>query len=74
MKKDTSVAGAGQQQESFERSANRGQRGLLSELVPFLLQNKKWWLAPIMICLVLVGLVVVFAASSPIAPFIYTLF
>lgn len=74
MKKDLSVAASDQQQESFERSANRGQRGLLRELIPFLLQNKKWWLTPIILLLVLVGLMVVFAASSPVAPFIYTLF
>lgn len=74
MKKDTSVADSDQQQESFECSANQGQRGLLSELIPFFLQNKKWWLTPIILVLVLVSLLVVFAASSPVAPFIYTLF
>jgi hypothetical protein len=74
MKKDLRVAADDRQQESFERSASRGQRGLLSELIPYLLHNKKWWLTPIILLLVLVGLMVIFAASSPVAPFIYTLF
>lgn len=74
MKTDLPPVSDNQQLQSFERSASQGSRSLLGELVPFLLQNKKWWLAPIMLLLVLVGLVVVFAASSPIAPFIYTLF
>ena len=36
--------------------------------------RKKWWLAPIVIFLVLFGLLIVLAEGSAVAPFIYTLF
>ncbi len=47
---------------------------VISELWQFMRENKKFWLAPIVITLVLVGLLLVVAKSSAIAPFIYTLF
>ena len=40
----------------------------------FLNERKKWWLAPIVIMLLLLGLLIIFAESSALAPFIYTLF
>jgi len=48
--------------------------GLVREFVDFLRHNKKWWLIPILVVLLLAGLIIVFGASSPLAPFIYTLF
>lgn len=47
---------------------------VLSEFVNFLRQEKKYWLAPIAIVLILLGLLLVFAQSSAVAPFIYSLF
>jgi hypothetical protein len=47
---------------------------VLRELVTFLRQEKKYWLAPIVIVLILFGLLLVFAETSAVAPFIYTLF
>ncbi len=47
---------------------------LLKELWQFLGQQKKYWLAPILIILVLFGLLLIFAQGSAVAPFIYTLF
>ncbi len=47
---------------------------VVSELWEFMKQNKKFWLAPIIITLVIFGLLLVLAKSSAIAPFIYTLF
>ena len=44
------------------------------EFVTFLKQEKKYWLAPIVVVLVLMGLLLVFAQSSAVAPFVYTLF
>ena len=44
------------------------------ELWQFLRQERKYWLVPIAIVLVLFGLLIVFAQSSVVAPFIYTLF
>jgi hypothetical protein len=47
---------------------------VISELWEFMRQNKKYWLAPILITLIVFGVVLVLAKSSAIAPFIYTLF
>jgi hypothetical protein len=47
---------------------------VLSEFWQFLKQEKKYWLAPIALVLVLLGLLLVFAQSSAVAPFIYSLF
>ena len=43
-------------------------------LVDFLRVRKKWWLTPIVVLLVLIGIVLVTAHGSVVAPFIYTLF
>jgi hypothetical protein len=37
-------------------------------------QRKKFWLAPIIVVMVLLGALIVFAQGSAVAPFIYTLF
>ena len=47
---------------------------ILKEFWDFLKVRKKWWLAPIIITLVLLGALIVLAESSAVAPFIYTLF
>ena len=57
----------------FEDEASQSQTGLAAELLSFLLHNKKWWLAPILVVLLVLG-VFVFLAGSGAAPFIYTLF
>jgi drug/metabolite transporter superfamily protein YnfA len=47
---------------------------LLREFWLFLRQNKKLWLLPIVIVLLLLGALLIFAQSSALAPFIYTIF
>ena len=47
---------------------------VLSEFFQFLRQEKKYWLVPIVVVVMLFGLLIVFSQSSAIAPFIYTLF
>jgi hypothetical protein len=47
---------------------------VLSEFWQFLMQEKKYWLVPIVIVFVLFGLLIVLSQSSAVAPFIYTLF
>ncbi len=47
---------------------------LLSEFWAFLRTRKKWWLAPIVILLLLFGSLIVFTQGSALAPFIYTIF
>lgn len=44
------------------------------EFWEFLKVRKKWWLAPIIMFLVLFGALIVLTEGSAIAPFIYTLF
>ena len=46
----------------------------LREFWAFLRARKKYWLAPILVILLLVGAILVFAQGSVVAPFIYTLF
>lgn len=47
---------------------------VLTEFWQFLRQEKKYWLAPIVLVLVLFGILIVFSETSAVAPFIYTLF
>lgn len=47
---------------------------ILKEIWDFVKHRKRYWLVPIIIILVLVGLLLVLTEGSAIAPFIYTLF
>jgi len=46
----------------------------LKELWAFMRARKKYWLLPILIMMVILGLLIVMAQGSAVAPFIYTLF
>ena len=48
--------------------------GLVGELWAYLRERKKWWLAPVIAVMVLVGALLIFAQGSALAPFIYTIF
>jgi hypothetical protein len=61
------------QDDEFLARASGKQTGLVSELIGFLRANKKWWLAPIIMAILLLGLLVVLGGTAA-APFIYTLF
>lgn len=47
---------------------------IIGEYIEFLRENKNWWLIPIVVSLLLLGLLIVLTKGSAIAPFIYTLF
>ncbi len=47
---------------------------LIQDIWGFLRERKKYWLAPLIITLVLLGALIIFTQGSAIAPFIYTLF
>ncbi len=47
---------------------------VLLELWQFLREQKKYWLIPIVVLMVLFGLMLIAAQSTPMAPFVYTLF
>ena len=48
--------------------------GIAGELLAFFWSHKWWWLTPMIVVLLMFGALVIFAQSSAIAPFIYTLF
>jgi Family of unknown function (DUF5989) len=51
-----------------------GRLGIASELLQFFWERKLWWLTPMILLLLVFGFMIIFAQSSAIAPFIYTLF
>lgn len=46
----------------------------VGELLSFFWSVKRWWLAPMLVSLFILGVLIVLAQSSAVAPFIYTLF
>ncbi len=58
----------------LSKSNMRKNKNLLFELWDFLKVRKKWWLLPIIIMLVLVGILIILGQSSAVTPFIYPLF
>lgn len=47
---------------------------IAAELLAFFWQRKWWWLTPMLLVLLALGWLLIFAQSSAVAPFIYTLF
>jgi hypothetical protein len=60
-------------QNDFEQIARSSQGSFVGELWAMISQRKKYWLAPIVVALLLLG-ILVFLSGSAAAPFIYTLF
>lgn len=46
----------------------------LKDLWDFMRERKKFWLAPIIVVMLLLGALIVLSQGSAVAPFIYTLF
>lgn len=58
----------------FEKAAQeRDNRGVAAEFWGFLRENRKWWLLPMIVLFLLLGLLIVLAQTG-FAPFVYTLF
>lgn len=64
---------SGQKGDFAKQAGTREGGGLVSEFWDFLKDNKKWWLAPIVISILGLGLLVLLGGTAA-APFIYTLF
>jgi hypothetical protein len=47
---------------------------LLREFWAFMRMQKKWWLAPLIVILVLMGILIILTEGSALAPFIYAIF
>jgi hypothetical protein len=51
-----------------------GKLSILKEFWSFLRVRKKWWIAPVVVLLLALGLILVLTEGSALAPFIYSLF
>lgn len=47
---------------------------IVREFGQFIVQEKKWWLIPLIAILLMVGLIILTAESSPLGPLLYPLF
>jgi hypothetical protein len=61
------------EENDFARKAMGRSSGFFGEFGYFLRHNKRWWLTPVFVLLLLLGILVVLGGSGA-APFIYTLF
>jgi hypothetical protein len=52
----------------------RNRFGILGELFGFLGRSKRWWMIPIVTVLIVFGALLFLASSTPLGPFIYSLF
>jgi hypothetical protein len=57
----------------FEAELNKRQTGHLRDVIDFMLSNKKWWLTPIVVLVLLISALIVLSGTA-VGPFIYTLF
>jgi len=58
--------------DDFAQQAEEAPPGLVAEFADFLIHNKKWWLTPIILVMLLLGWLA-FMSTGAAAPFIYTL-
>ena len=70
---DTSDSDTNTDRSDCQQIASGKQVGIVREFWDFLKHNKKWWLTPIILSLLLIALIVITTGSGA-APFIYTLF
>jgi hypothetical protein len=62
-----------QPSNDFEQLSSTQNTSLIGEFFQFLGQNKKWWMLPILLVMLLLG-ILIFLSGTAAAPFIYTLF
>jgi len=60
-------------ENQFQQQAELQSVGIVREFIDFLRYNKAWWLVPIVVVSLVVG-GALYLASSPAAPFIYSIF
>ncbi len=70
---DPDNAGPRQSAASFAEQAERKSPNMVAEFWGLIRYNKKWWLTPIIVMLLLISALIVLGGSG-VAPFIYTLF
>lgn len=57
----------------FEKAASGKQTGIVGEFIGFLMNNKKFWLLPLVLVMLALGVLIMLGGTAA-APFIYTLF
>jgi hypothetical protein len=62
-----------QVEDDFQALSSQRRLGFMTELGRFAMQTKKWWLVPLIVVLLGIGLVIILGGTAA-APFIYTLF
>ncbi|NQU43631.1 hypothetical protein HQ520_10115 [bacterium] len=70
---EQSVQNDNEQQKTEAPRPPAKRRGLAGEFMEYLMENKKWWMIPIIITFLLLALILVLG-STTVAPFIYTIF
>jgi len=60
------------QNDEFLEAASDADKGIVSEFVEFMAENRVWWLAPILVVFGLLGVLLILGGTG-IAPFIYAL-
>jgi hypothetical protein len=60
--------------DSWRGDVDMSKLGIIKEFWCFLRVRKRWWLTPIVALLLMLGVLLVFAKGSALAPFIYSLF
>lgn len=60
-------------QNEFARAGGEARTGLAAEFIDFLRHNKKWWLLPILLAFLAIGVLILLGGTGA-APFIYPLF
>jgi hypothetical protein len=60
--------------KSFREASEEKELTLAQEISRMLKHNKKYWMIPMLIILVLVSVIVILGANPATAPFIYSLF
>jgi len=68
------VANKDNTQKDFASQAEQDDVGFFREFGDFLLHNKKWWLTPIILVLIVMAVLIILVPGSPIAQFIYAIF
>ncbi len=74
MVNDESKAGSAPESaaEPLEEFGDESRPSIVQEFYWFLRENKKWWLIPLIVMFVVLGLLLL-ASETPLAPFIYTM-
>jgi Family of unknown function (DUF5989) len=72
--RDARGDGAGEERMKAMLRSMASNFSVVGELLGFLWKRKLWWLIPMVAVLLLFGLLLIFASTSGIGPFIYTLF